>query len=155
MYEVTTILIVVAARTEAVDKPRIIKKVVNHFLHKRWNKIEEMTADDAFVYIQGPRTLPYAGRYTGKQCVRDAFVALSESFTIVAVPEVYYYVNENGSEFVAFDFGLQAVTDDRVKIETSVAMKVKVNDAGQLVKVAVISDTLSASEALDRAAGVA
>jgi hypothetical protein len=127
---------------------------VNLFLEKNFNKMEELTADDAFVYIQGTRTLPYAGSYAGTQCVREAFETFSKSFKILSVPEIFYYLNESGSEFVAFDFVLQAVADNRVKITTSVAMKVKVNDAGELVKVAVISDTLRASEALERAAGV-
>lgn len=62
--------------------------------------------------------------------------------------QVYYYLNEAGSEFVAFDFELEAAADSTVKLRTSVAMKVKVNDEGDLSKVAVISDTLAASEAL-------
>ena len=130
------------------DKAKAIKRIANLFVQRKLDKLEELTAPDAFVYVQGPESLPFSGRFVGQQCVRQALSRLEAYLRIVAIPEVYHYLNESGSEFVAFDFEMEATQDPSIKLRSSVAMKVKVNDDGRLIKVAVISDTLAAAQAL-------
>ena len=103
------------------------------------------------MYVQAPADLPYSGRYTGRTCISDFMAQFGKSLTIRSVPEVFYYLNESGSVFVAFDFELEAVADASVQLRSSVLAKVKVNDDGKVVKVAIISDTLAATNALRQA----
>jgi hypothetical protein len=133
---------------EAYKKLDAIKRVVKLFINRNFDKLETLTAPDAFVFVQGPTVLPYAGNYSGADCVRQFMNKFNQSFEILSVPEVYYYVNESGSCFVGFDFELQAVQNPAVKFNSSFAMKWKVNDDLQLTKVAIISDTLKAYQSL-------
>ena len=138
---------------EAYRKAGGIKRVVKLFLARDFDKLETITAPEAFVSVQSPPELPYAGRYTGKDCVRQFMAKFNESFKIKSVPEVYQYINEGGSSFMAFDFELQAVADPSVTFTTSMTMKMKVDDDLQLTKIAIISDTLRQYQALKQAAG--
>lgn len=125
-----------------------MKRVVKLFLNGEFDKLEEITSPEAFVFVQSPSELPYSGRYTGKDCVRQFMAKFNESFIIKSVPEVYNYINESGSVFVAFDFELQSVQNFEVAFTTSMTMKIKVDDELRLTKMAVISDTLRAYQAL-------
>ena len=131
---------------EAYGKAAAIKRLFKLFLQRSWDKLEAATAEDAFVYVQAPTDIPFAGKYTGKDCVRRFVEALNKSFQIAAVPEVFYYLNESGSVFVACDVELEA--GGTVVLKTSVLSKVKVNEQNDLVKVAIIFDTLAAQQAL-------
>lgn len=116
-------------------------------MQEEYSKLESITSPDAFVYFQSPEKLPYAGKYTGFDCVRQFMGRFNESFIITSVPEVYQYINESGSVFAAFDFIMMTVRNGR-EIRTSMTMKIKVNDDLQLTKIAIISDTLAQYEAL-------
>jgi hypothetical protein len=122
--------------------------VVKLFISRNFEKLEELTAPGASVFVQGPADLPYSGRYEGNDCVRQFMNRFNESFAILSVPEVYFYINEAGSVFVGFDFELQSVKKPDVVFNSSFAMKFKVDDDLRLTKIAVISDTLSAYQAL-------
>jgi ketosteroid isomerase-like protein len=124
---------------------------VRLFLKHDYSTLESLTTEDAFVYVQAPDALPWHGKYVGTGCVRQLMENLNRYLEIKSVPEVYYYVNESGSVFVAFDFEMQTVKDAAVTFRTSVLAKVKVNDEGKLTKVAIISDTLAALLALQAA----
>ena len=93
----------------AYRKADAVRRIVKLFINRNFDKLEEMTAQDAFVFVQGPADLPYAGRYEGTDCVRQFMKEFNKSLVIVSVPEVYNYINEAGSVFVGFDFELQAV----------------------------------------------
>jgi hypothetical protein len=134
--------------TEAYRKAGAVKLVVKRLLSRDFDKLEEATAPEAFVYVQSPAELPYSGRFRGKDCVRKFMNKFNESFVIKSVPEVYNYINESGSVFVAFDFELQATQNPEVTFTTSMTMKIKVDDELRLTKIAVISDTLNAYQAL-------
>lgn len=116
-------------------------------MQEEYKKLEAITSPDAFVYFQGPANLPYAGKYVGSDCVRQFMDRFNESFKITATPEVYQYVNESGSVFAAFDFVLKA-KGNGTEYQTSMTMKIKVNDDLQLTKIAIISDTLAQFDAL-------
>lgn len=133
---------------EAYTKTDAIKRVVKLFINRNFEKLASLTAPDAFVFVQGPPELPYSGRYQGVDCVEQFMNQFNESFVILSVPEVYYYLNESGSVFVGFDFELQAVKNPDVKFNSSFAMKFKVNEELQLTKVAIISDTLKAYQSV-------
>lgn len=135
----------------AYAKAGEIKRIAKLFLKRDFDNLETVTSDEALVYVQAPTDFPYSGKYTGKTCVRDFMQQFNQSFRIVAVPEVLYYLNESGSVFVACDCDLEAVADPTVTVRTSVAFKVTLDENRQLAKVAVISDTLSAMDALQRA----
>jgi hypothetical protein len=121
---------------------------VKLFVSRDFGKLEEITAPDAFVFVQGPADLPYSGRYEGNNCVRQFMNRFNESLVILSVPEVYYYINEAGSVFVGFDFELQSVPNPENVFTSSFAMKFKVDDDLRLTKIAVISDTFSAYKSL-------
>lgn len=133
---------------EAYTKADAIKRVVKLFLNRDFDRLESITAPDAFVFVQGPGNLPYSGKYSGIDCVRQFMNAFNKSLVILAVPEVYYYINESGSVFVGFDFELQAVQNPDLTFNSSFVMKFKVNEDLKLTKVAVISDTLRAYQSL-------
>jgi hypothetical protein len=126
-----------------------VKRVIKLFLQRDFDRLEALTADNAFVYVQAPPKLPYAGRYEGKSCVRNFVEKFNESFQILSVPEVYYYINESGSVFVGLDFELKTILEPAQILKTSVAMKVKVDDELMLNKMAVISDTLAVYAVLE------
>lgn len=132
----------------AYRKADAIRRLVKLFINRNFDKLEELTAPDAFVFVQGPAELPYAGRYEGKDCVRQFMKEFNKSLVIVSVPEVYNYINEAGSAFVGFDFELQSVQNPSVTFRSSMAMKFKVDDDLRLTKIAVISDTLRAYQAV-------
>lgn len=79
-----------SALADAKEKARAIKRVTNLFLTRKLDKLEEFTDEEAFVFLQAPKSLPYAGRYTGKQCVRNALNKFQQSFKIVSVPEARF-----------------------------------------------------------------
>lgn len=133
---------------EAYRKADAIKRVVKLFLQEEFSKLEEITSPEAFVYFQSPSVLPYAGRYTGQDCVRQFMGRLNESFIIITTLEAYQYVNESGSVFAAFDFVFQSVASGK-EFKTSMTMKIKVDDDLKLAKIAIISDTLAQYEALN------
>lgn len=147
IYSLRTSIATTCCTADAYRKSGAIKRVVRLFMQEEFRKLEAITSTDAFVYFQSPEKLPYAGKYTGYDCVRQFMDRFNESFIIISVPEVYQYVNESGSVFAAFDFILKAVRNGR-EIRTSMTMKLKVNDELQLTKVAIISDTLAQYEAL-------
>lgn len=133
---------------EAYTKADAIKRVVKLFINRNFDKLEELTAPGAFVFVQGPAELPYSGRYEGQDCVRQFMNQFNKSLLILSVPEVYYYINEAGSVFVGFDFELQTVQNPDVIFISSFAMKFKVDDELRLTKVAIISDTLRAYQSI-------
>lgn len=132
---------------ESYRKASAIKRVVKLFLQEDYSKLEAITSPDAFVYFQSPAALPYSGKYSGYDCVRQFMRRFNDSFTITSAPEAYQYINESGSVFAAFDFVLKSVASGQ-EFQTSMTMKIKVNDDLQLTKIAIISDTLAQYEAL-------
>lgn len=125
-----------------------IKRVMKFFLAENYDALEAITVDDALLRVQAPPQLPYSGRYEGKQCVRNFMAKFNTVFTIKAVPEIFYYVQEAGSVFVALDAVLECAQDKSYGITTSMTMKLKVNDEGMLTKWSIISDTLAAYNVL-------
>eukprot|EP00892_Ulva_mutabilis_P000572 jgi/Ulvmu1/10515/UM064_0053.1 len=132
---------------ESYRKASAIKRVVKLFLQEEYSKLEAITSPDAFVYFQSPSTLPYSGKYVGYDCVRQFMGRFNDNFIIISTPEVYQYLNESGSVFAAFDFLLKSVATGK-EFQTSMTMKIKVNDDLQLTKIAIIGDTLAQYEAL-------
>eukprot|EP00976_Prorocentrum_cordatum_P075237 1181827-Prorocentrum_minimum.AAC.4 len=127
---------------EDAETLAVVKKVCKLIAKRDFEQLEELVDEECKVVKLGPIDLPYAGKYFGKKCISEYYAKFNQYFTIEKIPETLYYIGEANAIFVAHDYDYAVTSNSGVKLSTSATMKMVVRD-GQLIKMAIIGDTLS------------
>merc|ERR1712216_330788 len=120
----------------------IIKKVCKLMAKRELKELEALVHEECKVVKLGPSDLPYAGKYFGQTAVTDYYAKFEQFLRVDKMHETLYYIGEANAIFVAQDYEYEVTSNRGVRLNTSVAMKMVVED-GKLKKMAIIGDTLS------------